>query len=166
MSDTAVTLVVLAFYKAMVLFSGLFIVYLGFRLYCRGVFDASAELIANIGKKGIIFRSVAPGLFFVIFGISIMSMTVWKGLTVTTTGHDGVSQGAGASAAETTSVADKVITISPITSMLAGAKPPATGAKPPATGAKPPATGAKPPATEHDSFKAIAIGRGTSIEAS
>ena len=72
---TAVTL-----YKIASLLCGAVLCYLGYRLFCRGIWGESGNLEARLGDNRLVLKSAAPGTFFVVLGTVVILMTVFKGL--------------------------------------------------------------------------------------
>jgi len=68
-------------YKITCLVIGLIIIFLGFRLFMRGIFNESGDVEGGWKDLKIIVRKAAPGTYFVIFGSLLIGLTVYKGLS-------------------------------------------------------------------------------------
>ena len=73
-----VTVVVL--YRGLTIVCGLAIVYLGFVLFRLGVYERAGELKAIWGTKNLTLKQAAPGTLFALFGASVITATVWRGV--------------------------------------------------------------------------------------
>lgn len=63
--------------------------YLGYKLYVSGVLQREGDLDIEIGeKKRIRLRDAAPGLFFGLFGMAIVSLQVIRGTTFNSRGNN------------------------------------------------------------------------------
>lgn len=70
----------LTLYKLVSLLVGLFSIYLGYRLFVKGVWGNSGNLDAEFKGNRLTLKNAAPGTFFALFGVVIISFTLWKGL--------------------------------------------------------------------------------------
>lgn len=72
------------FYKVASLFVGTIIVFFGYNLYCRGIFNSGsdAEFETTFGNNTILLKKAAPGTFFALFGSIVIGATIWKGFSV------------------------------------------------------------------------------------
>jgi hypothetical protein len=80
MSDYAATALALVVYKSMIVGSGTFCVYLGYRLFCRGVLNAEGDIEANWGNAKISARRAVPGTVIAVFGCALIGITAYRGL--------------------------------------------------------------------------------------
>jgi hypothetical protein len=69
------------YYKIACLFTGLIIIFLGFKLFLRGIFTESGDVEGSWKNLKLIVKKAAPGTYFVLFGSLIISMTIFRGLT-------------------------------------------------------------------------------------
>lgn len=73
-------------YKAFSLMTGVFIVFLGYKLFVVGVYsEQSSDLKAAWGDKSVVLKRAAPGTLFSLFGAIVVSLAVFKGVSVETT---------------------------------------------------------------------------------
>lgn len=68
-------------YKIVCLFVGLVIVFLGYMLFIKGIFNESGDVEGSFKDYKLIVRKAAPGTYFVLFGSIIIGMIVFKGFT-------------------------------------------------------------------------------------
>ena len=52
------------------IFSGMLCVYLGYKLFIKGIWGDSGDFKAAFDKKKLIITNAAPGTFFTLFGCS------------------------------------------------------------------------------------------------
>ena len=69
------------FYKIICILSGLLIIFLGYKLFIKGIFTESGEIESNWKDIKLIVKKAAPGTYFVLFGSIIVGMTVFKGFS-------------------------------------------------------------------------------------
>ena len=69
-------------YKMACLAVGLTITCLGYLLFIKGVFKDSGNVEGAYKDYKLIVKKAAPGTYFVLFGSIIISMVVFKGLTM------------------------------------------------------------------------------------
>jgi hypothetical protein len=62
------------------MFVGLIVVYLGYRLFCRGIFDTGGDFEATWHDNKLILKRAAPGTFFALFGTLIIAVSLWHGI--------------------------------------------------------------------------------------
>jgi|GEM_PF-6781129 len=72
---------VLLAYKLVCLLVGAAMAWLGYRLYSKGVTANAGSLDGTAGGIRVVLTNAAPGTFFVVAGVVIVMMTVWKGIT-------------------------------------------------------------------------------------
>jgi hypothetical protein len=90
MSDFAMQLAVVAVYKLAVIGSGTFGMFLGYRLFHRGI-DSKVESLDARGRGTRLALQAAPGTFFALFGASIVCIGVYRGMS-TSHSYEGVPQ--------------------------------------------------------------------------
>lgn len=66
-------------YKIICLVTGIIIIFLGYKLFLKGIFNESGELEGNWKDLKLVVKKAAPGTYFVLFGSLIIAMTVFKG---------------------------------------------------------------------------------------
>lgn len=80
MSDSAVfltTMSMLFFYRVTILLVGAMSIYLGYRLFVKGYFTSTAgDMTASIGSAQVALKAAAPGVFFGVFGVSIVTVSL------------------------------------------------------------------------------------------
>jgi hypothetical protein len=72
----------LLFYRILVVLTGLAFSILGYKLFCRGVYEKAGELKAAWGDRHLILKQAAPGTFFALFGVVIIAGSLWRGFEV------------------------------------------------------------------------------------
>ena len=75
-------IIYLFIFKIVALFSGIFSVYLGYKLFCKGIFSDSGEIEGAVNKTTVRVRRAAPGTFFSLFGCIIICYTVFQGFSL------------------------------------------------------------------------------------
>jgi len=73
----------LFWYKISCLIVGLTIIYLGYLLFVKGIFNESGDIDANFKNYKLTVKKAAPGTFFVLFGAIIIGFSIFKGLELT-----------------------------------------------------------------------------------
>jgi hypothetical protein len=71
------------YFKLSCIIAGLIIVFLGYRLFCKGIFNESGNLEGNWKSAKIIVRKAAPGTYFVLFGSLVICSAIFKGFSNT-----------------------------------------------------------------------------------
>jgi len=82
MSDFQVLVFSLTCYKLASLFIGTVFSFLGYRLFVSGIDERAGELKTTWGKKSLVLKQAAPGTFFALFGVVLISTTLIKGLDI------------------------------------------------------------------------------------
>jgi len=77
MISFVVAIVYLLIWRIAVLLCGTISIILGYKLFKLGFTSQDGKLEAVIGKKKIKVSNVAPGIFFALFGASIISILIW-----------------------------------------------------------------------------------------
>jgi hypothetical protein len=67
-------------YKVITLLCGVFIIYLGYRLFTKGIFNEAGDLDASWKDMKLLVKRAAPGTFFALFGAIVIYLSVYKGL--------------------------------------------------------------------------------------
>lgn len=67
-------------YKIACLFTGLIIIFFGYNLFVKGIFNNDGEVEGSWNNFKLIIKRAAAGTYFIIFGSIIISMVVFKGL--------------------------------------------------------------------------------------
>lgn len=65
-------------YKLGLIYAGVLLVYLGYKLFINGIYGPAGELIADWNEYKIVLKRAAPGTFFVIFGTVFMLSSVFS----------------------------------------------------------------------------------------
>lgn len=60
-------------------FSGLVIIFLGYLLFIKGIFNESGDFEGTFKDNKIILKKAAPGTYFVLFGSIVILMALYKG---------------------------------------------------------------------------------------
>jgi hypothetical protein len=61
---------------------GLIIIYLGYKLFLKGIFNESGNVEGSFKDYKLIVKKAAPGTYFVLFGSFIIGMTIFKGYEI------------------------------------------------------------------------------------
>ncbi|MBB3055455.1 hypothetical protein [Mucilaginibacter gotjawali] len=69
------------YYKITCLLVGLAIIFLGYKLFVKGVFIQSGDLEATFKNNKLIIKKALPGTYFVVLGTIIICCTIIKGLS-------------------------------------------------------------------------------------
>ncbi|HWB60857.1 MAG TPA: hypothetical protein VG733_15275 [Chthoniobacteraceae bacterium] len=75
-------------YKIASLASGSFVVFLGYKLFVKGIFGQSGDLETTWKETKIVLKKAAPGTFFSLFGAVVIICTIWKGLDLEKQSYD------------------------------------------------------------------------------
>lgn len=67
-------------YKALSLLVGLLVVFMGYKLFIKGIYRDAGELQAEWNQNKLLLKKAAPGTFFSLFGAIIICFAVFKGL--------------------------------------------------------------------------------------
>ena len=67
-------------YKLCSLLVGVFLAYMGFKLFMSGIWGNSGDLDSKFGNFKIVLKHAAPGTFFALFGTVVIGLTIFKGL--------------------------------------------------------------------------------------
>jgi hypothetical protein len=79
-----VNLFVLLFRTVMVLV-GFAFAYLGYRLFQSGVYEKAGELKAAWGDRNLALKQAAPGIFFALFGVIVVGISIVRGTDLRST---------------------------------------------------------------------------------
>ena len=71
---------VMLLYKLASLLSGVFICYLGYRLFMKGIFGPTMDASFTFKDNSILIKKSAPGTFFSLLGATVICFSVYKGL--------------------------------------------------------------------------------------
>lgn len=69
-------------YRVFTIIIGLVFAYLGYKLFCKGIYEQSGDLKAAWGKYTLVLRQAAPGIFFALFGVIIISISLIQGINI------------------------------------------------------------------------------------
>jgi len=72
-----VSIVYLLIWRLAVLICGIISIILGYKLFKLGFTSQEGQLEAVIGEKKLKISNLAPGIFFALFGASIISILIW-----------------------------------------------------------------------------------------
>ncbi len=80
--NTVALIVAIEAYRLASIFVGFAIIYFGYKLFDRGVYQKAGELKAAWGESNLLLKQAAPGTFFVIFGTAVIVFSLWKGFSL------------------------------------------------------------------------------------
>lgn len=69
-------------YRLITMLIGCVIVFLGYRLFSVGMFQNTTDLKAAWGEKNLTLKQASPGIFFALFGASIIATSLWRGVSI------------------------------------------------------------------------------------
>ena len=75
-------------YRALVLFVGAFVIYLGYRLFRLGVVEAAGDIEAVWKDRKLLLKRAAPGTILMLVGCAIVVNSLVKGPSVTGPDYD------------------------------------------------------------------------------
>lgn len=67
-------------YKIVSLLAGVFLSYMGYRLFLAGIWGNAGDVKGEFGDNKIVIKKAAPGTFFVLMGAIVIGLTINKGL--------------------------------------------------------------------------------------
>lgn len=67
-------------FKVISLLCGLFTIYLGYKLFVKGIFNEAGDFQATWKDINLLLKKAAPGTFFALFGAIVISISIHKGL--------------------------------------------------------------------------------------
>jgi hypothetical protein len=76
-------------FKVISLLCGVFTIYLGYKLFVKGIFNEAGDLKATWSDKGLLVKKAAPGTFFALFGAIVIFFSIYKGLDFHSSVHPG-----------------------------------------------------------------------------
>lgn len=85
MNIEIIKLLIIILYKTFCLISGLFITFLGYNLFIKNIWGQekhSGEITAEFKDTKLVLKKAAPGIFFALFGASIICLTIMKGVNL------------------------------------------------------------------------------------
>jgi hypothetical protein len=68
-------------YKIICLLTGLAIIYLGYLLFIKGIFNESGDVKGRYQDYRLSISKAAPGTYFVLFGSLVITLTTFKGFS-------------------------------------------------------------------------------------
>ncbi|MBN9295385.1 MAG: hypothetical protein J0I41_00170 [Filimonas sp.] len=71
-------------YKLVCLLAGMASIFLGYKLFIKGIYKEAGDVDVSHGETKILVKQAAPGTFFSLFGAIIISVTIWKGIELST----------------------------------------------------------------------------------
>jgi len=81
MNEVHTMMLSLTIYKIVTVLTGLGFAFLGYRLFIHGIFTEAGELRTNWENRSLVLKKAAPGTFFALFGVIIVCVSLWRGLT-------------------------------------------------------------------------------------
>ncbi len=82
MTEFSQTVIALTIYRLFTVLIGLSFAFLGYKLFCHGIYDKAGDLKATLGERYIILKEAAPGTFFALFGVVVISISLWRGIEI------------------------------------------------------------------------------------
>ena len=82
MSEFNQIVLLLTFYRIVTVLIGLAFAVLGYKLFCRGVYDKAGELKAAWGDRHLVLKQAAPGTIFALFGVVVIAIGLWRGIEI------------------------------------------------------------------------------------
>lgn len=79
MSDFVLTIAIVTLFRTVMVLVGVSFAYLGYKLFCRGIYDKAGDMEATWGKNKLLLKQAAPGTFFALFGVIVIAISIWKG---------------------------------------------------------------------------------------
>src|SRR4029079_9925170 len=77
---------ILAAYHVASMLCGTAFAYMGYKLFCKGIFDAPSDIQVKLSKdRSLTLKRGAPGTIFGLFGAVIVIVSIWRGLYRETT---------------------------------------------------------------------------------
>lgn len=67
-------------YKLCSLLTGIFLSYLGYKLFMAGVWGNAGDAEGQFGQNRLIIKKAAPGTFFAVLGAVVIVSTIYQGL--------------------------------------------------------------------------------------
>jgi hypothetical protein len=69
------------YFKLSCIAAGLIIIFLGYRLFLKGIFNESGDLEGSWKSSKLIVKKAAPGTYFVLFGSLVICSAIFKGMS-------------------------------------------------------------------------------------
>lgn len=82
MSEFNTALLIANLYRYLLILAGIFLGFMGYRLFVRGVYDRAGDLHAGWGDNKILLKRAAPGTFFVGFAVVVTAIAIWRPVTL------------------------------------------------------------------------------------
>ena len=87
MSESNFVVLSVTLYKVLALLVGFACMYFGYRLFSSGAYKKAGDLSSKWGDKNLVVKQAAPGTFFALFGVIVISIVLLKGLSFEVEGH-------------------------------------------------------------------------------
>ncbi len=82
MSEIVHIIISLETYRIITILVGLVVVYLGYKLFLKSVYAAAGDFTVEWKGLKILLTKGAPGTFFALFGVIIIVVSLWRGISV------------------------------------------------------------------------------------
>lgn len=79
MTETVLTTLIVTLLHVSMVAVGFGFAWLGYRLFCMGVYEKAAELQKAWGDKRILLKQAGPGVFFALFGVVVVVISLMRG---------------------------------------------------------------------------------------
>lgn len=79
MSDLVQVTIIVTLFRTALIFVGLSFAYLGYKLFCAGVYEHAGDLRAAWGESNLILKQAAPGTLFALFGVAVIGISMFRG---------------------------------------------------------------------------------------
>ena len=81
MDVQVVQVLAISVYKFVSLVTGVLLCYMGFKLFMSGIWGSAGDVSGEFGDNKLVIKKAAPGTFFVLAGVIVIGMTIFKGLS-------------------------------------------------------------------------------------
>jgi len=82
METNEIAIISVLLYKIATLLLGGFSIYLGYKLFIKGVWGNAGDLKANFSNNKLVLKSAAPGTFFAVLGAIIIVTSILMKFTI------------------------------------------------------------------------------------
>src|SRR5580704_13455844 len=82
MSEFTWTVIVIGSYRIITVLAGVLAIYLGYKLFRVGIYEKAGDLRAAWGSNHLVLKQAAPGTFFSLFGVIVITFGIWKGIDI------------------------------------------------------------------------------------
>lgn len=114
MSDFGLSVLSVAFIRALVIAVGGALAYFGYRLFALGLFQKAGDFKASFGSAHVTLKAAAPGTFFGLFSAGIMIVALSHPMNIASA--TGAGEAPGAKSSDSTALANKKVDGAPAVS--------------------------------------------------